>query len=238
MKKWLPAPASLPEGLRVYAVGDIHGCSGPLAALLRAIVEDLAADPPRSAQVIHIGDCIDRGPDTAGVIETLMRPFPSVPCPVRVVTLLGNHEDMALAALADPEMADIWLLNGGDASLASWGVSPAAHPSAWESAIPRAHLAFLHRLPLMHTAGGYLFVHAGLRPGVPLAEQSREGLLWIRKPFLSFEGVLPAVVVHGHTPAREPQARSNRIGIDTGACRGGPLTAVVPQANRLRFLQR
>jgi serine/threonine protein phosphatase 1 len=144
---------------------------------------------------------------------------------------------MLLAALARPRTAEVWLANGGDASLASWGVPLAAPAAVWEAAIPTAHLAFLRRLPLMHAAGGYLFVHAGLRPGVPLAAQARADLLWIREPFLSYSGALPAVVVHGHTPSRLPVVKANRIGIDTGACLGGPLTAVALEADRLRFLR-
>ncbi len=238
MSVWLPAPASLPSGLRLYAVGDIHGCAASLAALHQAIAEDLAADPPPAAQLIHLGDAIDRGAQSAAVVELLRRAALPAPCPLKVITLRGNHEELALAALADPADAELWLLNGGDATLASWGVAATAPPSAWEAAIPAAHLAFLRRLPLLHAAGGYLFVHAGLRPGVPLAQQARTDLLWIREPFLSFSGPLPAVVVHGHTPAWEPEVRPNRINVDTGAYAGGPLTAVVLEADRLRFLQR
>ncbi len=232
------APASLPEGLRVYAIGDVHGCADRLRALHREIAADLAARPVAEAEVVHIGDYIDRGPDSAGVIETLLQPFPAAggrPGP-RVVTLMGNHEDMMLTSLTDPEAAPHWLSNGGDIALESWGVPLRARARDWAAALPPRHLAFLRGLPLLHAAGGYLFVHAGLRPNTPLGRQSRLDMLWIREPFLSSDGALPAVVVHGHTPAGEPVIRHNRIGIDTGAFRDGPLTCAVLEADRLGFL--
>ena len=233
------APASLPEGVRVYAIGDVHGCAGRLQALHRMIARDLADRPVADAQVVHLGDYVDRGPDSAGVIETLLQPFPHTgagPRPL-VVNLMGNHEDMMLAALADRAAALHWLANGGDRALASWGLPPEMCDGDWADALPPRHLAFLRGLKLMHAAGGYLFVHAGLRPHTALARQSRLDMLWIREPFLSFAGDFPAVVVHGHTPESEPVIRHNRIGIDTGACRGGVLTCAVLQADLLGFLQ-
>ena len=233
------APGRLPDGMRVYAIGDVHGCSGHLRALHHAIARDLADRPVSDAQVIHLGDYVDRGPDSAGVVEMLLAPFPqhgATPRPL-VVNLMGNHEDMMLAALADPGAAPHWLANGGDVSLESWDVPPAARARAWAAALPPRHLAWLRGLRLMHAAGGYVFVHAGLRPRTPLAQQSRLDMLSIREPFLSFDGDLPAVVVHGHTPDRDPVVRANRIGIDTGACMGGVLTCVVLEGDRLGFLQ-
>jgi serine/threonine protein phosphatase 1 len=233
------APASLPPGLRVYVVGDVHGCSDRLRAMHREIASDLAERPVASVQIVHLGDYVDRGPDSAGVVETLLQPFPlgaSGPGPL-VVNLMGNHEEMMLMALANADTAPQWLANGGDASLASWGVALRSRARQWAEAVPERHLAFLRGLPLLHGAGGYVFVHAGLRPEVPLARQSRLDMLWIRQPFLSFEGNLPAVVVHGHTPKREPVVRRNRIGIDTGACAGGVLTCLVLEGDTLAFLQ-
>lgn len=232
------APASLPPGQRVYAVGDVHGCSDRLDALHRAIADDLAARPVAHPLVIHLGDYVDRGPDSAGVIERLLQPFPQVgegPGPL-VVNLMGNHEEMMLTGLADGDLAVHWLANGGDASLESWGVSLRTRAREWAAAIPPRHLEFMRGLPLMHAAGGYVFVHAGLRPNVPLARQSRLDMLWIREPFLSFTGELPGVVVHGHTPAVEPVVRPNRIGIDTGAFMGGPLTCLVLEEDRFGFI--
>jgi serine/threonine protein phosphatase 1 len=232
------APARLPEGIRVYAVGDVHGCTDRLRALHRDIARDLVTRPVAAAQVVHLGDYIDRGPDSAGVIETLLQPFPHAgggPVPL-VVNLLGNHEEMLLTALADAAAVPHWLANGGDAALDSWGVPEPPPGGDWAAFLPPRHLAFLRGLKLTHAAGGYLFVHAGLRPGTRLARQSRFDLLWIREPFLSFDGAFPAVVVHGHTVQSEPVIRHNRIGIDTGACMGGRLTCVVLEGDRLGFL--
>ena len=233
------APASLPEGMRVYAIGDVHGCADRLCVLHHAIARDLADRPVADAQVVHLGDYVDRGPDSAGVIAMLLRPFPLVGDGARplMVNLMGNHEDMMLTALADADAAPHWLANGGDASLQSWDVPLRARALEWAAAVPPPHLAWLRGLRLMHAAGGYVFVHAGLRPHTPLAHQSRLDMLWIREPFLSFDGHLPAVVVHGHTPDHDPVLRANRIGIDTGACMGGKLTCVVLEADRLGFLQ-
>ena len=233
------APASLPDGLRVYVIGDVHGCSARLRLMHREIARDLAARPAAEAQIVHLGDYVDRGPDSAGVIETLLQPFPHAADGTgpRVVNLMGNHEDMMLMALARAELAPHWLANGGDSSLESWEVPLKARARDWAATVPAHHLAFIRGLPLMHAAGGYVFVHAGLRPDVPLGRQSRLDMLWIREPFLSFDGRLPGVVVHGHTPESEPVIRHNRIGIDTGAYLGGALTCLVLEGDRMGFLQ-
>jgi serine/threonine protein phosphatase 1 len=231
------APASVPPGERIYAVGDVHGCLDRLEAMHRAIAADLRAHPHGDPLVIHLGDYIDRGPDSAGVVARLVAPDP-VPG-VRIVNLMGNHEDLLLGALAGRRgEAEIWMSNGGHAALASWGVPPRTAPKRWEALIPPAHLAFIRTLALMHRAGGYVFVHAGVRPGVALARQVRQDLLWIREPFLSSTVAHEAVVVHGHTPEDSaPVVRANRIGLDTGAVLGGPLTCGVFEADRLRFLE-
>lgn len=235
------APATLPPGQRIYAVGDVHGCLAPLEAMHAAIAADLAARPVDHALVIHLGDHIDRGPDSAGVIERLLAPFPDGPAP-EVMNLMGNHEDMLLTALAlggseGRRAGEHWLRNGGGETLASWGLDWRAGPGAWAEAIPPRHLGFLRGLGLVHRAGGYVFVHAGLRPGVAYAAQARADLMWIREPFLSFDGPLPGVVVHGHTPEHAPVVRPNRIGIDTGAVLGGSLTGVILEEDQLAFLQ-
>jgi serine/threonine protein phosphatase 1 len=235
------SPATLPPDQRIYAVGDVHGCADRLDLMHGAIAEDLAARPVAHALLIHLGDLIDRGPDSAGVIERLLRPFPAIAgtAPPHVVNLIGNHEDMFLAALADTERGatERWLANGGGETLASWGVSWRAGPDGWRAAIPPAQLGFLRGLALIYRAGGYAFVHAGLRPEVKLEAQRREDLLWIREPFLSWSGTLPAVVVHGHTPEDTPIVLPHRIGIDTGAVLGGPLTCAVLEEDTITFLQ-
>jgi serine/threonine protein phosphatase 1 len=231
------APASLPAGQRIYAVGDVHGCADRLAMMHKLIVADLVQRPARDATVVHLGDYIDRGENSAGVIAHLLRPWPA-PAP-RVVNLLGNHEEMMLAALdsGDSESVLHWLSNGGSESLASWGVPRRARPGDWGRDIPPPHVAFLRGLSVRHEAGGYIFVHAGLRPGVPLDRQSRHDMLWIREPFLSWRGALPGVVVHGHTPEHDVVKRANRIGVDTGAVMGGVLTCVVLEEDRMGFLR-
>jgi len=231
------APARLPDGHRVYAIGDVHGCLGKLRALHAAIAADCAARPMPSTVLVHLGDLVDRGPDSAGVIELLAQGSPIAG--VETVNLMGNHEHMALAALAgqDRRSVAVWLDNGATASLDSWRVPPGAPVSEWPSHIPPRHLMFLRDLLPMYRLGPYLFVHAGVRPGVPLDRQSRDDLLWIREPFLSFDGDYGAVVVHGHTPRREPEVRHNRISVDTGAVMGGDLTCVVLESAWLGFLR-
>lgn len=234
-----PAPAALPPGQRIYAVGDVHGCADRLRDIHRAIAADLAERPIGEVLLIHIGDYIDRGPDSAEVIEALLR-GPAIPG-LRVINLMGNHEDMLLGALASPErneLAEVWLSNGGVASLESWHVRPGSGAADWQQQIPPAHLEFMRNLMLRHQAGGYLFVHAGVQPGVPLEEQLAQDLLWIREPFLSYRGDFGAVVVHGHTPIREPVVRPNRVGIDTGAVMGGRLTCAIFEADQLGFISR
>ena len=230
------APGVLPPGLRVYAVGDVHGCADRLAALHAGIAADAARHPAPQVALVYLGDHIDRGPDSAGVLELLLAPPPVAGA--RVVNLTGNHETMLLDAAepeAHPGALPYWLGNGGAATLASYGANPA--DPTWPRRLPAAHLALLRRGRLLWAAGGYLFVHAGLRPGLPLAEQDPFDLLWIREPFLSWPGELPAVVVHGHSPTPQPVVRENRIGIDTGACFGGALTCVVLEGHRMRFLE-
>jgi serine/threonine protein phosphatase 1 len=225
----------LPPGLRVYAVGDVHGCADRLGALHAAIAADAAARRAEEVVLIHLGDYVDRGDDSAGVLQRLLGP-PPVPG-AEVVNLLGNHEVMMLDACdprSPPGALPFWLENGGTETLASYQAGP-EEAAPWE-AIPREHLALLRRCQLNWSAGDYLFVHAGVRPGVPLARQDPFDLIWIREPFLSFEGDLPQVVVHGHTPAAAPAIRPHRIGIDTGACFGGDLTCLVLEGQRLRFL--
>lgn len=236
MIDFIPAPASLPPGQRVYAIGDVHGCLDRLEAIHQLIADDLAARPSAEVVLVHLGDYVDRGPDSAGVVARLLEgsPLPGVP----MINLMGNHEQMTLAALAtgETEATDLWLANGGADSLFSWGVPRSAQPKEWASYLPKPHLLFLRDLAVRCEAGGYLFVHAGIRPGIPLERQSRHDLMWIREPFLSSKEPFGRVVVHGHTPRHEPVIRSNRIGIDTGAVMGGVLTCAVLEEDRLGFI--
>ncbi|MFC3123982.1 metallophosphoesterase family protein [Pseudoroseomonas globiformis] len=230
--KMIAAPARLPDGLRVYAIGDVHGCCGRLTALHAAIAADWRVAPASACAVVHLGDYVDRGPNSAGVLTLLDGKGP-IPGAHRIL-LRGNHEVMMLEALAaGPGTAaeDFWLHNGGRATLASYGATDAA------LRLPRSHAALLEGLTTSWQAGGYLFVHAGINPRRPMDQQDEHDLLWIREPFLSWPMPLPAIVVHGHTPARRVEIRQHRIGIDTGAVAGGALTALVLEADGLRLLE-
>jgi serine/threonine protein phosphatase 1 len=235
MIDFIPAPASVPHGQRVYAIGDVHGCLDRLVALHQRIAEDLA-ERPADATLVHLGDYVDRGPDSAGVVARLAE-FSS-PGGMQTINLMGNHEQMMLAALAtgEPEATDLWLANSGGDALSSWSVPRSALPKEWAAYLPKPHLIFLRDLAVRHEIGGYLFVHAGIRPGIPLDRQSRHDQLWIREPFLSSTEPFGLVVVHGHTPKLAPVVRPNRIGIDTGAVMGGVLTCAVLEEDRLGFI--
>jgi serine/threonine protein phosphatase 1 len=229
------APAVLPPGRRIYAIGDIHGCARQLANLHASIAEDLAQRPIASPLLLHIGDYVDRGADTAGVIASLVAgcPIPGMD----MVNLMGNHESTMLEALSGDRAAGTdWLFAGGRAALASYGIDPDGPRDQWAIAIPQTHQTFLRDLVLMHREGGYAFIHAGVRPGIALEDQARDDLLRSRQPFLYSEADFGAVVVHGHTPVKTPVVRHNRIAIDTGAVFGGKLTCVILEADTLGFL--
>jgi serine/threonine protein phosphatase 1 len=236
----MPSPGILTPGARVYAVGDVHGCAERLDTLHRVIAQDLARAPVARPVLVHLGDYIDRGPDSAGVVARLAAgsPLPGVP----MVNLRGNHEQMMLDALTgDPDAARQWRGNNGDATLRSWGIQPKSRPSSWAEALPARDLAFLGGLRLFFRMDGYVFVHAGLRPGVQLLDQNPDDMLWIREAFLNSIGpLLPEaptlVAVHGHTPEAAPVVTDNRIGVDTGAVRGGALTCAVLEGAQVRFL--
>lgn len=238
------AAPSLPPGLRAYAIGDVHGRLDLLSELLAAIRADDAAREPAETLVVQLGDLIDRGADSAGVVALAMAPLDWG----RLVVLKGNHEAALTGALdGDRRTLSIWLRNGGRAALASWGVDPAildAPDATTESiaalvadAIPSEQRAWLARRPLNLRLGDYYFVHAGVRPGVPLDRQSEEDALWIRDEFLSSRRDHGAIVVHGHSIAEEVEELPNRIGIDTGAYASGRLTALGLERDRRWYLQ-
>jgi len=230
-----PAPGRMPPGRRAYAIGDIHGCAIQLASLHALIAEDLARRPIGSALLLHVGDYVDRGADTRGVIERLANGSP-VPG-TDMVNLMGNHENTMIEALnGERAAATDWLFTGGRPSLESYGVDPDSDRTQWRTRIPDHHVAFLRGLKLLHREGGYAFVHAGVRPGVPLEQQARDDMLRMRQPFLYSEQNFGAVVVHGHSPVKAPVIRHNRIAIDTGAVFGGDLTCLVLEDDQLGFL--
>jgi len=229
------SPGLLRPDRRIYAIGDIHGCLEQLRALHAAVADDLARRPIGRALLIHLGDYIDAGPDGAGVIALLAAGPPIAG--LRTINLMGDHERTALDALdGDAPSATDWLHEGGAATLRGWGIDPATPRGGWREKVPPAHLAFLRGLTLSHRADDYLFVHAGIRPGVPLRQQTAEDLLRIRQPFLYSEEAFAAVVVHGHTPGPAPVLRQNRICVDTGSGFSGRLSCAVLESDRVGFI--
>ncbi len=232
-----------PKNTLIYAVGDIHGQSHLLDDLLTQIMRDAERFKATKRVLIFVGDFVDRGPRSADVIERLVSGLPDG---FETHFLRGNHEVILLDFLDRPETLGGWLSNGGEATLASYGVrvpdnydSPNAATQcrdAFAAALPKRHLKFLQRLDLHYSCGDYLFVHAGLRPGVKLEDQEPTDLVWIRHEFLDSDEDFGAVVVHGHTPGRKPVIRPNRICIDTGAIVNGRLTAIRLRKKKRKFL--
>lgn len=231
----IKAPGWLAPGRRVYAIGDIHGCLDRLLALHDLIRADLAERPVATPLLVHIGDYVDRGPDSRGVVARLAADDPIAG--VRTVNLMGNHERTMLNALGgEGAAATDWMISGGREALVSWGGDPDAPRPDWPACVPADHMAFMHGLALSHAVDGYFFAHAGVRPGVAIVDQTPQDLITIRNSFLYSEMKHGAVVVHGHTPRGAPEVRHNRIGIDTGAVFGGVLTCAVLEAELVGFI--
>jgi serine/threonine protein phosphatase 1 len=244
--KLLPSEApkakpSVPAGRRIYAIGDIHGRADLLSELFMRIDGDLQARPITDSIQVFLGDYIDRGPDSRQVIDSLIARRQRN----NVLFLKGNHEDCALRFLSDPTLLSEWQKIGGVHTLLSYGVMPtrsgdpeSQHKvwTAFRQAMPDSHCRFIGGLVLSFTCGDYFFVHAGVRPGIPLQRQSQRDLLWIRDDFLLHEEDFGMMVVHGHTPIQKPDIRSNRINIDTGAYATGQLTCLVLEGDRMSFL--
>lgn len=238
-------PAKLPSGpanARAYAIGDVHGRLDLLKDLLDQIAADRRERPCEREFVILLGDLIDRGPDSAGVVDLLLQVRASLPNPV---FLMGNHEEMLLRVL-DRDTAQFrdWLRFGGYECAQSYGVEvgrlalldPPEAAALVRRAIPAAHIAFIDSFADSFQFGDYLFVHAGIRPGVSVQEQSVQDLRWIREDFLDSKVDHPLFVVHGHTISEEPDERPNRLGIDTGAYASGNLTALCLEGTERRYL--
>jgi serine/threonine protein phosphatase 1 len=233
---------ALAKGVRAYAVGDIHGRLDLLERMLEMIDEDGKSSPGRKL-LVFLGDYVDRGPSSKGVLDRLLQPMPEG---FEVHFLKGNHEHSLLEFLTDPSLYQMWKRYGAMECLQSYGVHPPVHDDigAFEaardelaSAMPPAHLEFLNGLQMSFEIGDYFFVHAGVRPGIPLHRQSVEDLMWIREDFLGSDFNFGKVVVHGHTPSQVPTARANRIGVDTGAYITGHLSCAVLENGSCRFLQ-
>lgn len=231
----------LPEGLRIYAIGDIHGRADLLDQVLLRIDAHQAALPAVRPVEIFLGDYIDRGPASQEVLNRLI-----TRSRIReTVSLKGNHESVVQEFLKDPTILREWRRYGGLETLISYGVTPSADMDLAEQtrlaiifgqALPLSHRLFLGGLQSSFTCGDYFFVHAGVRPGIPLAKQREEDLLWIREEFLLCEDDFDKIIVHGHTPVREPDIRPNRINIDTGAYATGHLTCLILESDKRQFI--
>jgi serine/threonine protein phosphatase 1 len=226
---------------RIYAIGDIHGRLDLLERAIAAIGRDVEAHGP-AALTVTLGDYVDRGPDPFGVIERLA----ANPVPTDYVALKGNHEELFERFLVEPEIAVHWRRLGCLETLHSYGVRVAdlmmglnyeKASQALAAALPATHRAFLDALATAFESERYLFCHAGVRPGVALARQSDEDLMWIRDDFLNSDADFGKIVVHGHTPVSEPDVRTNRINIDTGAFVTGRLTCIALEDAGYRFLE-
>ena len=234
----------VPDGTLVYAVGDLHGRADLLEKMHAAILKDSLDVPAERKVVVYLGDYVDRGPHSKKVVDILLeKPLQGF----ERVHLMGNHEAFLIEFLNDVEAGPGWFFNGGLQTLSSYGVKIGKHDElSYEvlqrvqeeflDKVPKAHLDFYRTLEFSRTEGDFFFVHAGIRPGVPLDNQTDEDMLWIREEFLGCEDDYGKVIVHGHTITWEPEVKQNRIGIDTGAFASGVLTALVLEGREQDFL--
>jgi len=237
-------PASVPEGYRVYAIGDIHGRADLLQTLHDMIIDDATTASQNVKKIlIYLGDYVDRGLESKEVIDALLNG--SLP-DFETVYLKGNHEEQFLDFMEDSSVGPDWFKIGGEGTVYSYGVripgdvtpemrSEFIHGEL-QTAVPKSHLDFLSRLELTKEIGDYLFVHAGINPGRPLDKQVPEDLLWIRDEFLDSEVNFGKIVVHGHSITNDLEILDNRIGIDTGAYITDKLTCLVLEGSSKRFL--
>lgn len=234
LRKRVPdfVPAMVP-GLRVYAIGDIHGRLDLLDAILTRIEADHAARPPAERHIIFLGDLVDRGPDSAGVVERIRQLGAS---DRHVHCLMGNHEEIFLRAIdGDDKALRLFCRIGGRETMLSYGVSSEDYErldynevaERLKAVVPHEHQLFLSNLKEIMVLGDYAFVHAGIRPGIPIAEQKLAETRWIRDPFLDHRAPLEKMIVHGHTVAEDAEILPHRIGIDTGAYQSDRLTALM-----------
>lgn len=233
--------SAVPEGIRIYAVGDVHGRADLLTQLFSRIDADLAVRPISRPIQVFLGDYIDRGPASQQVIGCLIERG----LLHETICLKGNHEVFLTEFLHDPAMMEEWLKFGGVQTLLSYGIAAARiidpaersrTANALIDALPRSHRHFLASLRSWFLCGDFLFVHAGIRPGIPLEEQEDEDLFWIRDDFLRCDSNFGMIVVHGHTPVERPEILPNRINIDTGAYATGRLTCLMIERDTVSFL--
>ncbi len=242
-KKHRPKVSYAPEGKRLYAIGDVHGCFEHLRGLLKLIKRDIAKHDKRENYIVFLGDLIDRGDQSSKVVKTVMKMCRKIE---NCYCLMGNHEEMFLKGYnGDLESLDSWLQYGGRETLISYGIS---QKSLANSEIDQIHLMMKKTIPANHMKflaecldcidfGDYFLVHAGIDPSSPFHEQERKSFLWMREPFLSYAGPLEKVVIHGHTVVPKAERISNRIAVDTGAYKGGALSAVCLEEDQLRILE-
>jgi serine/threonine protein phosphatase 1 len=232
---------SVPNGVRIYAIGDIHGRADLLGEMLKRIDVDLATNPIPYGIEVYLGDYIDRGPASRQVLDQLVARKRTH----QTVFLRGNHETYLAGFVTNPAILDDWQRLGGLETLMSYGIKPTINAdadaqarlaAALDEALPESHRGFLEDLKSSFTCGDFFFVHAGIRPGIPLAKQRDEDLLWIRRDFLLCEEDFKKFIVHGHTPVLKPDIRQNRINIDTGAFATGRLTCLVIERDEFSFL--
>jgi serine/threonine protein phosphatase 1 len=227
---------SLPAGLRIYAVGDIHGRLDLLDELLARINTDIELRPTARPVHVFLGDYIDRGPASRGTIDRLIEHGKTK----ESLFLKGNHELIAIKCLSDPALFDQWLRLGGMETLRSYGVAggkPIVElQSAFHSALPQTHFRFFRDLQTSFSIGDFFFAHAGVKPDVELPHQRENDLLWIREEFLSSNRDFGKIIVHGHTPTSEIEVKPNRINIDTGAYATGRLTCLVVEDGSLSVI--
>jgi len=237
--------ARIPRGTRVYAIGDIHGCIDQLNLMLALIERDLAENPVDQHYLIFVGDYVDRGPDSAGVVKQLIKLQKTES---NVICLKGNHEEKFLEFLADPRpLASGFFAYGGIETSLSYGLKEKQLLKPLRDAakirdllldkIPKKHLQFYQSLGLSFSIGDYFFCHAGIRPGIKLKQQSSHDLMWIRREFLSYHGLHKKIIVHGHTPYFEPEIMANRINVDTKCYDSGVLSCVVLERREQRIIQ-
>ena len=235
--------ASVPDGTIVYAIGDVHGQDHLLASLLANIHQDVQLRDCDRRILVFVGDYVDRGPSSRLVVDRVVAGFPTF----ETVALKGNHEQMLLDFVTDAQFWDVYRRLGGTETLVSYGVdrdlvtTPGVAPTTIRDTflglLPQTHHDFLRSLSLSYDCGDYHFVHAGVRPGVPLHLQTEEDQLWIRDEFLTAGDVFGGrVIVHGHTPKRDPENLGFRVGVDTGAYMTGRLTAARLHGDDIQFL--
>lgn len=232
--------ARVPQGQRVYAVGDIHGRLDLFDQLLQRIEEDDARRSPAETTLILLGDLVDRGPESRGVVDRAMQLVQNG----KVRVLAGNHEEMLLTSMASDEALRHFLRHGGKETLFSYGLPPEEYSRStlpelrerMNTLVPAEHVDFFRAMEDRIAIGDYLFVHAGVRPEVPVEQQTTSDLRWIRREFLDHAQWHGHMIVHGHTITEEPEAMPNRIGIDTGAYASGRLTALGVEADAHWFV--